>query len=101
MTSYRTKAFGVLSLVVFLWRLFAYDNCSFKTTLKIYCDNILVVNSAGLASETKADIDVFWQLHQELEIMKDFLTIEFTHVKGHEKLTPFSSWETVLNHWCD
>ncbi len=101
MTSYRAEAFGVLSLVVFLRRLFTSGDCAFKTTLKIFCDNISVVNTAGRDSETKADTDVFLQLRQELHAMNDFLTIEFTHVKGHEKLTLSSSRETVLNHWCD
>ena len=101
MTSYRAEAFGVLSLVVFLRRLFATEDCSFHTTLKIFCDNISVVNSAGSTSETKADTDVFLQLRHELECMSKFLSIQFTHVKGHDRLTPFSSRETVLNHWCD
>ncbi len=101
MTSYRAEAFGVLSLVTFLRRLFLAGECSFKTSLKIYCNNSSVVNSAGRASDTKADADVFLQLCQVLEEMKAFLSIKFVHVKGHETLTPFSSRETVLNHWCD
>ena len=101
MTSYRAEAFGVLSLVVFLCQLFTADDCAFKTHLRIHCDNISVVNTAGSDSETKADMDVFLQLRQELQDIKEFLTVEFVHVKGHQTLDQFSSREAVLNHWCD
>ncbi len=101
MTSYCAEAFGVLSLVVFLRRLFEGQECGFLTSLKIHCDNILVVNAAGQCSEVKADEDVFLQLRHELKCINEFLKLEFVHVKGHQKLTPFSSRETVLNHWCN
>ena len=98
---YQAEAFGVLSLVAFVCHLFDEDEHSFKAHLKIHCDNIAVVNSAGLASETKASGDVFLQLRHELEAIEEFLMIEFVHVKGHQTLTPFSSQEAVLNYWCD
>ncbi len=101
MTSYRAEAFGVLSLVVFLRRLFESQDCSFRSHLKIHCDNISVVNTAGEYFDITVDADVFLQLRQEVDAMKDFLTLEFVHVKGHQTITPFSSREAVLNHLCD
>ena len=98
MTSYRAEAFGVLSSVMFFRWLFGECDCLFKAHLKIHCDNISVVNSAGLASKTKTDVDVLSQLWFELEEMKEFLTIEFVHIKGHQTLTLFSSRDAVLNH---
>ncbi len=59
MTSYCAEAFGVLSLVVFLRRLFEGQDCGFLASLEIHCDNISVVNAAGLCLDVKADEDVF------------------------------------------
>ncbi len=71
-TSYLVEAFGVLSLVVFLRRILLVQDCSFKTDIKIYCDNISMVNTAVCVSKTKADEDMFLQLQHELDTMKDF-----------------------------
>ena len=101
MTSYCAEAFCVLSLVVFLHRLFEGHNCGFLASLTVHCDNILVVNAANLCSVVQADEDVFLQLQHELRCIREFIAVKFEHVKGHATLTPFSSREKVLNHWCD
>ena len=77
--------------MVFLRQLFEAQDTLFQAHLKIHCNNILVINSVGLALETKADVDVFIQLCHELKVMKKFLTIQFVHVKEHQTLDYFSS----------
>ncbi len=101
-TSYRAEAFGVLSLVTFLWRLFRnYDKRAKKLTFTIYCDNKSVIKTTASPSEADADQDVFLQLQWVLHAIRHCLSVEFLHVKGHQLIDDDSPREARLNHWCN
>ena len=98
-TSYWAEAFGVLSLVTFLWHMFKhFDPREEPMTVTIHCDNEAVIKTTASPLEADADVDVFLQLHQLLQDLKHCLLVEFQHVKGHQKIDQNSSREARLNH---
>ncbi len=77
----------MLSLVTFLWRMFRhYEAREENMNVVIHCDNESVIKVTANLNDADADKDVFLQLQFVLQALKHCLTIEFLHVKGHQKL---------------
>ena len=103
MESHRTEACGTLAALLFIYHFAAYHNTR-TPTIQHYCDNKVVVDRINWFLTKPTDTisrvllpnsDIHMQIEHLLQASNFNYTI--THVKGHQKLTPKSSYESRLN----
>jgi hypothetical protein len=91
MDSYRAEAYGLLSLVVYIWRMVTFHEGNHHTDVRSFCDNQSLVERLNKLKNRKRPmfpndtLGSSWDVIQAIESHLQKLTNwSLTHVKGHQ-----------------